>query len=162
MTTNDVTPSALADRLRMSMIRLARQSRRRDTAELTITQLSALATVVRDGPLGIGQLADIEVLPSPAATRLADKLEEAGLIERRSNPADRRGVLVTATDIGQQLYASRQESGNAWLSRRIGVLSDTDRRTLERAITVLERLSVDEPEGDQTAGESRQIEEVQS
>ncbi len=162
MTTNDVTPSALADRLRMSMIRLARQSRRRDTAELTITQLSALATVVRDGPLGIGQLADIEVLPSPAATRLADKLEEAGLIERRSNPADRRGVLVAATDMGEKLYASRQESGNAWLSRRIGVLTDTDRRTLERALTVLERLSADEPEGDVTPADSRQVQEMQS
>ncbi len=57
-----------------------RQVRRQGPTELTISQFSALATgVVRAGPLGVGQLAEAEVLPSPAVTRLADKLEEAGL-----------------------------------------------------------------------------------
>ena len=79
-------PNLLAGRLRVSMVRLSRQLRRMDPTELTIAQFSALATVVRSGPLGVGQLAEIEGLPSPAATRLADKLEEAGLVARRHEP----------------------------------------------------------------------------
>ena len=66
-----IAPNLLAGRLRLLMVRLSRQLRRRDPSELTIAQLSALATVVLSGPLGVGQLAEIEGLPSPAATRLA-------------------------------------------------------------------------------------------
>jgi DNA-binding transcriptional ArsR family regulator len=81
--TADVSaPNLLAARLRLSMVRLSRQLHRMDPNELTITQFSALATVVGCGRLGVGQLAEIEGLPSPAATRLADKLEEAGLVDQ--------------------------------------------------------------------------------
>ena len=47
-------PVVLADRLRLSMIRLSRLMRRNDPSELSMTQLSLLATVVREGPLGVG------------------------------------------------------------------------------------------------------------
>ena len=100
------TSYALAGRLRVSMIHLSRQIRRRDPSDLTIAKLSALATVVQSGPLSVGQLAEIEGLPSPAATRLADKLEEAGLIERRANPEDRRGITSSSPPRGCR--ASRQ------------------------------------------------------
>jgi DNA-binding MarR family transcriptional regulator len=128
------------------MIRLARQLRRHDPSELTITQLSALATVVLAGPLGIGQLADAESLPSPAATRLADKLEEAGFVARRANPADRRGVHVVATARGADLFARREQAGNAWLAERLGVLSERDRLALERAVSLLETLAAERPD----------------
>ena len=140
-------PQALAGRLRLSMIRLSRQLRRYDPSELTIAQLSLLASVVQAGPIGIGQLAEIEGLPSPAVTRLADKLEEAGLVTRRANPADRRGVhLVVPTPAGEQLFAHRWESGNAWLAGHLSALSEDDRVALERAVGVLESLAAQHPE----------------
>jgi DNA-binding MarR family transcriptional regulator len=127
------------------MIRLSRQLRRQDPSELTIAQLSALATIVRAGPLGVGHLAEIEGLPSPAATRLADILEEAGLVARRANPADRRGVHLVATREGVDLLARRDEVGNAWLSERLGALDKADRMALERAVAVLESLAIERP-----------------
>ena len=142
------TPQALAGRLRLSMIRLSRQLRRYDPSELTIAQLSLLASVVRAGPIGVGQLAEVEGLPSPAVTRLADKLEEAGLVTRQSNPADRRGVHLVATDQGEQLLARRREAGNAWLAEHLSALSEADRLALERAVGVLESLIAQPPEGD--------------
>ena len=105
--------SALAERLRLSMIRLGRQLRRRDPSELTIAQVSGLASVVFRGPLSVGGLAEIEGLPSPAATRLADKLETAGLVVRQANPDDRRGVRIVATEAGAELLARRGRLGNA-------------------------------------------------
>jgi DNA-binding MarR family transcriptional regulator len=131
----------LASRLRLAIRRLGRQLRRHDPYELTIAQLSTLATVVRCGPLGIGKLAEIEHLPSPAVTRLADRLEEAGLVARRANPADRRGVHVVPTAAGCELVARREQAGNAWLAERLAALDDEDRRALERAVTVLEALA---------------------
>jgi DNA-binding MarR family transcriptional regulator len=138
-----IAPNLLAGRLRLSMVRLARQLRRRDPSDLTITQLSALATVVRAGPLGVGHLAEIEGLPSPAATRLADKLEEAGLVARRPNPADRRGVQLVATPKGTELLERRARIGNAWLAEQLSALSKADRLAVERAVAVLETFATE-------------------
>ncbi len=149
------TPQVLAGRLRLAMCRLARQLRHHDPSELTIAQLSALATVVRTGPLGIGQLADAESLPSPAATRLADKLEEAGLVARHANPADRRGVHVVATARGTNLFARRERAGNAWLAEHLGALSERDRLALERAVALLETMAAERPDGLPVLSEER-------
>ena len=125
------------------MVRLSRQLRRMDPSELTIAQLSALATVVRSGPLSVGQLAEIEGLPSPAATRLADKLEEAGLVTRQANPADRRGVQLVATAEGTELLERRARVGNAWLAEHLSALSKADRLAIERAVTLLESFATE-------------------
>lgn len=128
------------------MIRLSRQLRRGDPSDLTITQISALATVVRSGPLGVGRLAEIERLPSPAATRLADKLEDAGLISRQANPADRRGVQLVATAAGAALMKRRTQVGDSWLAERLRALSEVDRLAIERAVAVLESFATDRPD----------------
>jgi len=133
----------LAGRLRLSMVRLTRQLRRLDPSDLTITQISALATVVSSGALNVGRLAEIERLPSPAATRLADILEDAGLISRQANPADRRSVQLVATPAGSALIARRTRVGDAWLAERLGALSETDRRAIERAVAVLESFATE-------------------
>ena len=138
-------PRALAGRLRLSMIRLARQLRRQDPSELSLAQLSALASVVGSGPLGVGRLAELEGLPSPTVTRLADKLEEAGLVVRRANPADRRGVLLSATAAGTDLLARRAEVGTIWLAERLAALSEADRACLERVVALLESLATERP-----------------
>jgi len=155
-TTDDIAPPRpdeadslrpLAERLRLSMIHLSRQLRRHDISGLTVAQVSGLASVVHHGPLGIGRLADLESLPGSAATRLADKLEAAGLIRRQANPCDRRGVQVVATDTGADLLAQHVRAGNAWLGGRLAELTDPDRTALERAVTVLESLATDSPPG---------------
>ncbi|MGA3354327.1 MAG: MarR family transcriptional regulator [Acidimicrobiales bacterium] len=138
-------PNALAGQLRVSMVRLSRQLRRMDPSELTIAQMSALATVVASGPLGIGQLAEIEGLPSPAVTRLADKLEEAGLVARRTNPSDRRGVQLVATIKGAELLERRARIGNAWLAEQLSALSKADRLAVERAVALLETFATERP-----------------
>jgi len=148
-------PNVLAGRLRLSMVRLARQLRRMDPNELTIAQISALATVVLSGPLGIGHLAEIEGLPSPAATRLADKLEEAGLVARQPNPADRRGVQLVATAEGTELLERRARIGNAWLAEQLSALSSDDRLAVERAVALLESFATERPNDGRGAGGGR-------
>ena len=133
-------PQRLAARLRLTVVRLGRQLRRQDPTPLSVSQLSALATLVYSGPLGVGQLAEAEILPSPAATRLADKLEEAGLISRQMNPNDRRGVLLSATPTGVDLVARRERLGNAWLAARLRSFSEDDRSAIERAVSLLEEI----------------------
>ena len=140
-----VEPPVLAERLRMSMIHLSRRLRRHDPSELSIAQVSGLASVVNKGPLGIGRLAELESLPGSAATRLADKLEATGLVVRQATPGDRRGVQVVATPAGVEVLERYVRAGNEWLAARLASLSEVDRTTIARAITVLEFMAAGEP-----------------
>jgi DNA-binding MarR family transcriptional regulator len=59
-----------------------------------------------DADLGIPVSAVSDGLLNRASdtTRLLDRLEKAGLVERLPNPADRRGVLVRATPAGRKRF----------------------------------------------------------
>ena len=81
-----IEPPVLAERLRMSMIHLSRRLRRHDPSELSIAQVSGLASVVNKGPLGIGRLAELESLPGSAAPR-----------SRRRRPGKRRVIARQST-----------------------------------------------------------------
>jgi DNA-binding MarR family transcriptional regulator len=135
-----------AERLRMVMIRLRRQLHRRDTLGLSIELYSALATVVFRRGLSMGELALAEHLPPSAATRLVDRLEEAGLVLRRPNSRDRRGVLVEATPAGRQRLAERKRIDNIWLAGRLGLLTPDQRSTVSRALDALEAAVLRDPQ----------------
>lgn len=137
---SDVMAPAVADRLRLVMVRLARQLRRNDPAGPTIALYAALATLADRGELAVGELARVERLPSSAATRLADQLEEAGLAVRRRSAQDRRSVFLTATAKGRRLVDNHRTLGNAWLAERLERLSEPQRCLLAEAMGLLEDL----------------------
>jgi DNA-binding MarR family transcriptional regulator len=56
--------------------------------------------------LPVGAVADGLLNRASDVTRLVDRLERAGLVERLPNPADRRSVLVRATAEGQRVFAA--------------------------------------------------------
>lgn len=129
--------AALADRLRVTIIRLSRQLRRQDAPGLHITLYSALATLAYRGELALGELAEAEHVPSSAATRIADKLEKAGYAVRKPNPLDRRGVNLAITTEGQRVVSTRRRQGNAWLADRMARLDDSQRAVLADALDIL-------------------------
>jgi DNA-binding MarR family transcriptional regulator len=59
-----------------------------------------------DDGLPVGAVADGLLNRAADVTRLVDRLERAGLVERLPNPTDRRSVLVRATDQGRRAFAS--------------------------------------------------------
>ena len=130
--------NALADRLRVTLIRLGRQLRHQDPPGLHITLYSALAIVAYRGELALGELAEAEHLPSSAATRIADKLEAAGYAIRKPNPRDRRGGILAITPAGRRMVDERRRQGNAWLADRLTRLDDDQRRALADALDVLD------------------------
>jgi DNA-binding MarR family transcriptional regulator len=56
-----------------------------------------------DGRLRMHELAERIVLPRYNLTRLADRLEEAGLVRREDCPDDRRGYYLAITPAGKQM-----------------------------------------------------------
>src|SRR5262245_44686309 len=64
---------------------------------INATDLDALRLLLAEGPTTAGALAERLALTSGAITGVLDRLEKAGLAERRRDPADRRQVIVEAS-----------------------------------------------------------------
>ena len=139
MTTSSDT--ALASSLRLAVMRLARRMRaeRADTS-LSLSQLAALATVERHGPLTPGELAAQEKVQPPSMTRLAASLEAAGLVTRTAHPSDGRQALLAVTPAGAALLREDRRRREAWLAQRLRELDADDRAVLRKAATILDRL----------------------
>ncbi len=66
-----------------------------------LAPLRALRSLDRLGPCLVTELgADLDLLPS-TASRLSDRLAEAGYITRRVSPTNRRATLLELTDAGR-------------------------------------------------------------
>lgn len=68
-----------------------------------LAPLRALQSLDRRGPCLVGELGDdVGMVPS-TASRLSDRLAEAGLITRRPAPSNRRSTLLELTDAGRAI-----------------------------------------------------------
>jgi len=103
-----------------------------------------LATVERHGPLTPSELAKIERVKRPTATRTVRVLLEAGLVDRAPDPADGRSALLSVNAAGRERLRRLRGRKNAYLARRMRDLSDADLETLERAAEILEGI-LEEP-----------------
>jgi DNA-binding MarR family transcriptional regulator len=131
----------VATRLYAAMGRLVRTVRRSGPAEIGPGSFSALATVVRAGPLRLGDLAAREGVAPPTLTRIVSALEQGGYLTREVDPQDRRAVQVSATDRGTELVLGLQSARSAMLRERIVALPPEERRRLETALSALEALA---------------------
>ena len=134
--------AALASRLRLSVMRLARRMRaERAETSLTLTQLAALATLERHGPLTPGELAAQERVQPPSMTRVVASLHDAGLVTRSPHPTDGRQQLLAVAPSAVALLREDRRRREAWLALRLAELDDDDRAVLRRAVDVLDRLA---------------------
>jgi DNA-binding MarR family transcriptional regulator len=129
-------------RLRITLGRISRFLDRQSRGDkLTRTQASVLASVMRLGPVGLSDLADIEGINPTMLSRIVAKLEDAGLFRRLPDPADGRAVLVEVTEEGRieqlRLRAERSEL----LSARLAALPPARAAELLAALPALESLA---------------------
>ncbi len=141
-TRSPASDASLASALRLAVMRLARRMRaeRADTS-LTLSQLAALATLERHGPMTPRDLAAAERVQPPSLTRLAASLEEQGLLTRTPHPSDGRQVLLAVTADGVALLREDRRRRDAWLARQLAGLDPEDRAVLRSAAAVLDRLA---------------------
>jgi len=135
-----INDAELAARLRLSVTRLARRLRQKSDVEATASQISALATIERLGPLTIGELSAAERVQPPSMTRIVAGLEELDLIQRETDERDRRVARVRVTSLGQRLLERSRSKKDAYLAARLGSMSNEERATLAHAADILERL----------------------
>lgn len=102
--------------------------------EVGAAQLRALVAVASRGSLSLGALADAVGVSLSTASRMCDRMVEAGQLNRADDPNDRRQVVLTLTADGQavvhKVMRERKEALTAVLSR----LSKADRNRLTAAL----------------------------
>jgi DNA-binding MarR family transcriptional regulator len=136
------TDTHLAAGLRIAVMRLARRLRaERPETDLTISQLAALASVERHGPLTLGALAAHERVQPPSMTRMVGALAERDLLTRVPHETDGRQIVVAITDAGRDLLKEDRRRREAWLARQLRELTPAELDVLHEAAPILEKLA---------------------
>lgn len=111
--------------------------------EVSLTQLSALATIAKCGPLSAGEVAAMERVQPPSMTKALSRLEDRGLIARSVAVADRRQSVISATPAGLDLLAAAVRVRDEWVARRLQALEPAELELARHAVYLLDRLSAE-------------------
>jgi DNA-binding MarR family transcriptional regulator len=117
--------------------------------QISLTAASTLSTLDRTGARRLTDLAVIEGVSQPSMSVLVTGLEQAGLAERRPDPADKRVVLVALTAAGAEYIRSRRRAGAGTFADLIDKLPADQAAALLAAVPAMNRLR--ELESDQRA-----------
>ena len=133
-----VVTHELSTDLRIAVARLARRLRaEKADDEVSDSQISALALLVREGPHTLGELSEHERVKPPSMNRTVNCLVSAGYAVRDGDPEDGRKVVLHATETGRDLIDETRRRRDAWLFQRLQELSPDERRLLADAATIL-------------------------
>jgi len=108
---------------------------------LSPSQLSVLGSIARRGPLGVGELAELEGINPTMLSRIVSKLTDQGLIARTPHPDDGRAVLLEATAAGRKLHQRVQAQRAKLLATKLSHLSVEQAAEIVAALPALEALS---------------------
>ena len=138
----DAKASTLTSRLRLAVVRLNRRLRaQRANSTVSLTQVSAMSTLYKCGPLTPGELATKEGVQPPSMTRVLSALEEMGIVSRKPHPSDGRQAIVELTDLGRKMVVEDITAREAWLDHRLNTLTADERAVLSRAAEIIDRMA---------------------
>lgn len=106
-------------------------------ADVTPAQARALRHVMESGSMRPSVLAERLHIAARSATEVVDALEARGLVERGPDPDDRRATLVRPTEAARSELAEVDRVRREQSERFLAVLSERDRRTLDRILRIL-------------------------
>jgi DNA-binding MarR family transcriptional regulator len=116
---------------------LAHARRRPAWAELTYQQYNVLRIIDGEGATAQGEIARRLMVSAPVITRQAAALVDAGLVERQSDPADRRSVKLALTSRGRRRVRAMRRELLAAAGELLAPLPDDQRENLAAALEQL-------------------------
>ena len=122
---------------------VAHARRRRTWSELTYQQYNVLRMVDTQGPQPQAEVARRLMVTAPVVTRLASTLVDAGLVERRPDPGDKRAVLMALTPTGRRRVRAMRRDLLAAAHELLEPLPDEQREAVAAALDQLQVLLPD-------------------
>jgi DNA-binding MarR family transcriptional regulator len=138
----DVHDAAVELALALKRLRARLRAEASPAEGWTLSQLSALRHLVREGPTTASGLARAEHVRPQSMAAIVTTLREGDLVTASPDPDDGRKTLLRATAAGRRLVKARSESREAWLARAIeGLEQQGGAGALIPAITLLNALA---------------------
>lgn len=121
------------------LIRRARAAGR--THELSLTELSVLGRLDREGPATAADLARAEGVRPQSMGATVAALAKMGMVERRPHATDGRQMLVALTAKGVAVRKSAKDAKHLWLAQAVEKLDKREREALFQAGEIIQRLA---------------------
>ena len=102
---------------------------------ISLPQFRVLVVLSDAGRRKITELADVLGVNPSTATRAVDRLSEAGLVDRQTNPRSRREALVSLTAAGRQAVDEVMRLRRAEIAGIVARMPRTHQRGFVRALT---------------------------
>ncbi|GAA3038640.1 MarR family winged helix-turn-helix transcriptional regulator [Streptomyces glomeratus] len=118
------------------------------TPRLSSHQLKALTAVRRSAELNLTALAETLGIALPAASRLCDRLEAAGLLERVIHPRNRRQLELRVTPRGRRALAEIAERRSARLAGVLAAMTPAQREALGHGLHAFRAARAVQPDGE--------------
>lgn len=134
--------SALARELRILIGQLKRRLREEAQAgDLTLSQISVLGRLEREGAATVTALAKAEGMRPQSMGATVAVLEAAGLVQGTPDPSDRRQTILSLTAACRDMIEAGRAARQDWLFRTIrSKLSAAEQEELATGIALLKRL----------------------
>jgi DNA-binding MarR family transcriptional regulator len=108
---------------------------------VSVARFSALAALMFHGVTNLTDLAAAEGVRAPSMTRLVRDMARDGLVTRRPDPEDRRGVLIAITRRGRALVTRARDRKIALVAAYLRTLDAPARGHVRAAFAALDRLA---------------------
>ncbi|GAB4058060.1 MarR family transcriptional regulator [Catellatospora paridis] len=141
MATTPLIADTAQQDLALTVQRLFGALRRLSPPGISLSAAATLATLEREGPQRLTELAVREGVTQPAMTQIVTRLERDALAARTADPADRRVVLVEITQAGRDLLRHRRDVRAERVAALLAQLDPADRAAVEAALPALGRLA---------------------
>lgn len=128
----DVVPAT------MRLIR--RETRRAAAPQISIPQFRSLALLRRQPGASLSDVADHLGVTRPTASVLVGRLVGRGLVERRTDPEERRRIRLTLTAEGSSLLEAARGSAVEAFAAALQRLSAEEVKALGRGLSILEKV----------------------
>ncbi len=132
----------VATSLHRAAIRLLRAVRvADDETGVSAPKLSALSVLTFGGPSSLSALAKAEQVTAATMSKLVSDLEGEGLVAKRADREDKRGLRIEVTAKGRALMEEGRKRRLALLNKRLGKFTREERALLAGAAALMMRVS---------------------
>lgn len=109
------------------------------TWKLTVPEYRVLACLTGAEGLGVGELAAMAIMEQSRMTKILDRMQKQGLVERRSDAKDRRRVLIHLTEQGRKRAEPVLRAAKQHEAEMLEPLTPDERAMILRALDLLIR-----------------------
>jgi DNA-binding MarR family transcriptional regulator len=102
---------------------------------VTRPQWRVLTLLARHGGVNQGQVADLLEVEPITLSRMVDRLQEAGLVERRADPRDRRAWQLFLTDKATPILSQIRERADELMVELLEGVNANEQAVLSKALS---------------------------